>query len=243
MCTIDWQFICDTRQWYRDHFSFPDTQSSGGDGGGRGGSRRGNLNPAAFRKLSLEAKGGRGNNSSSPVNQCLGPGGGGGGGSVWIAAAGTPGSTTIDITGGANGVVSTTSTIGCGNQTNGAAAGSPGDTLFNYVAPEGAPFSCVILPVSSFLRFTARCINDQAELNWLISDPARVQQFRIQRSVDGIHFTDAGTITAAGGPSLCITENWEPTKTILPVAETNKTGATFYSSIAAPAEALANRGL
>jgi len=227
--------------------TYPDPLSSGGDGAsGGGGGGVVILNTSSFSgNISLEAKGGRGNNSSSPVNQCLGPGGGGGGGAVWIGAGSTPGSVAVDISGGANGVVSTTSTIGCGNQTNGATAGSPGNTLYNYVAPEGAPFSCLILPVSNFLRFTARCINDQAALNWLINDPARVQQFRIQRSVDGIHFIDVGSLSAAGGPAYSFEENMgTDERRFYRIAETDRTGVTIYSSITEISRrGLGNRGL
>jgi hypothetical protein len=86
--------------------TFPDPLSSGGDGGsGGGGAGAIILNTASFSgTLNVEAMGGRGNNSSSPVNQCLGPGGGGGGGALWVAGGAVPVNVNVNLSGGANGV-------------------------------------------------------------------------------------------------------------------------------------------
>ena len=224
--------------------TFPDPLSSGGDGGsGGGGAGAIILNTASFSGiLNVEAMGGRGNNSSSPVNQCLGPGGGGGGGALWVAAGAVPVNVNVNLSGGANGVVSTTSTIGCGNQPNGAAAGVAGSQLFNYVAPEGPLFSCAILPSDNLLRFTARLENESAALNWMVNDPNSIRSFVVQRSTDGIHFTDMLSIPASVQKLYDFNDPMDSElRRFYRIVLQNKNGSKNYSSIAEVTRGLNNQ--
>ena len=215
--------------------TYADPLSSGGDGGsGGGGGGVVILNTSSFSgNLNVEAMGGRGNNSSSPVNQCLGPGGGGGGGAFWVGGASVPANVSVNLSGGANGVVSTTSTIGCGNQTNGAASGSAGDTLYSYIAPEGPLFSCAIMPIANLLRFTARMQNEDAVLNWMVNDPSVVRAFVVQRSNDGIHFADIQTIPAQAQKIYDFSEPMnDAPRRFYRIELLNKTGSIEYSPVA-----------
>ena len=60
----------------------------------------------------------------------VGPGGGGSGGVVWFKTAGLPANTTVQNTGGANGVI-----VPASNDPWGATSGSAGVNLFNLVVP------------------------------------------------------------------------------------------------------------
>jgi hypothetical protein len=60
------------------------------------------------------------------------------------------------------------------------------------------PFS-VILPLR-LLSFDARKENAGASLRWQIADEQNLSHYIIQRSTDGSHFYDIGSVTANGGP-------------------------------------------
>ena len=216
--------------------AFADNLSSGGDGAsGGGGGGVVILNTSSLSgNLTVEAKGGRGNNSSYNVSQCLGPGGGGGGGVVWIAAGAVPVNVSASVAGGANGVVSNfCTTAACRNQANSATAGSVGASLVNYVAPEGPLFSCSILPADPILRFTARLINEQAQLNWMVNDPSSLRAFIVQRSLDGIHFTNISAIAANSSGTYEFAESMNgDERRFYRILVQDKNGSISYSPIA-----------
>ena len=114
----------------------------GGSGGGAGGVVMLDCEsfPGALStNLKLEAKGGRGANTTSEFGVLRqGPGGGGGGGVVWLSTAiGIPPTgVSTSPNGGTNGVSKV-----AGNNTFGALAGGIGSTLYNLTLMESKPYT------------------------------------------------------------------------------------------------------
>ena len=103
----------------------------GAGGGGAGGTIA--INCPSVTSLSITANGGKGGDTGA--NQCTGPGGGGSGGVIkYSGAAIWPGVTT-SLSGGTFGTNITT-TSDCFGLNNGAAAGSTGITISNFIAAE-----------------------------------------------------------------------------------------------------------
>jgi len=108
-------------------------QSDGGGGGGGGGTiliKSGTIS----NLLQVRAKGGKGADiySGITVNATYqpGPGGGGGGGVAWFSTAAVPAGVSIDITGGARGILPQFN-----NNANGSQVGQNGLTLTNLILP------------------------------------------------------------------------------------------------------------
>ncbi len=74
--------------------------------------------------------GGSIDNIIDPVG-CQGPGGGGGGGTLWVSGAALAANVIFSGNGDAVGLMLTPASI-CYNTTNGAVAGEPGATIFNF---------------------------------------------------------------------------------------------------------------
>lgn len=114
----------------------------GGSGGGGGGVVMIDCEsfPGALpTKLKLEARGGRGANTSSVASLVrTGPGGGGGGGVVWLSTAlgVLPTGVTSTVNAGANGV-----SLSAGSNTFGALAGGVGATLYELDLMESKPYT------------------------------------------------------------------------------------------------------
>jgi gliding motility-associated-like protein len=90
--------------------------------------------------ITNEIMGGSGANMTASGFLKVGPGGGGSGGKVWVNSASLPGSVTVTVTGGLNGVCT-----GYANDPWGATQGQLGSTSFNLNIPvDNAPFKANI---------------------------------------------------------------------------------------------------
>jgi hypothetical protein len=172
-------------------------EGDGGGGGGAGGAIILNA-PSISGTIAAEAKGAAGSNSSNRVADCTGPGGGGGGGAVWLATGSTPAGLTIDISGGANGIISTGNTKpACAGQANGATPGTAGTSLYNYIAPQSTGNTCVPLALDDLLSFDGTPDNQYFHLDWSLTKPAPalgIASFDIQHSDDRVHFQTLATV-------------------------------------------------
>jgi hypothetical protein len=101
------------------------------------------------------------------------------------------------------------------------------------VAPEGPLFSCSVLAADPILRFTARLVNEQAQLNWMVNDASVIGNFKVQRSLDGIHFTDVATLTASSANIYDFTESMNgDERRFYRIRVQDKKGSVSYSPIA-----------
>lgn len=176
-----------------------EAEGDGGGGGGAGGVII--LNAATVTgAITAEAAGARGSNSSYNANNCTGPGGGGGGGLVWTAGASFPAAVTATGNGGANGLVSLTSTWSCAGSANGATPGAAGVSKAGYTPPVSAGPACVVLASPELKYFTGDPSGTGVLLRWALASLASamdIQNFTIQRSVDHFHFTEIATLPAS----------------------------------------------
>lgn len=166
-------------------------EGDGGGGGGAGGTVLLSINQLNGT-LTVTARGSDGAISSyqtSPaVNDCTGPGGGGGGGVVWLKSASTPAGLTVDVNGGANGVVSMFSAIAaCRGSANGATAGTAGGLLFNHVPVQGTTIGCVPLSNAGIVGFTVTLQGATNHLNWQLQLTETVSELSIERSADQLN--------------------------------------------------------
>jgi len=91
-----------------------------------------------------------------------------------------------------------------GQTTNyGATAGAIGAmvTTMTASAPAQVPLNCVTLPVS-FLGITAVKNSDAVDLNWQVSYEINTLKYVVERSTDGINFSDIGSTPFRDGNSL-----------------------------------------
>lgn len=180
-----------------------DPYAAGGDGGGGGGgggvivadvtTYSGNVN--------YEARGADGSYSSyTPSPGCFGPGGGGGGGVLWIKGAALAAGVTANYNGGANGLISvTTSVAACRGLANGATAGSNGNLVLNYVPPMSMGPVCVPLPVNDLVYFTGKETADGVSIDWKMRSIEHVRTYEVERSVDKVSFTSVNVVQNNNG--------------------------------------------
>jgi hypothetical protein len=158
-------------------------QNDGGGGGGAGGSVL-VIGSGSFTGLTVRANGGNGasntGGASSPSPH--GPGGGGGGGVIYSTVALNAAST---VNGGAAGTTT-------GSINYGATAGAPGLLQITSSTIPAFPV-CTVLD-ENFLSASACSKNKNNILNWTVSDNAKVQQYNIERSADGIEFVSIATV-------------------------------------------------
>lgn len=160
-------------------------QNDGGGGAGAGGSVL-VISGGSLTGLTVHANGGNGasntGGASSPSPH--GPGGGGGGGVIYSTTALNAGSTS---NGGAAGTTT-------GSINYGATAGTAGllQVITTSTAPT-FPVSCTVL-TANFLSAAVSCKNSNNILNWLVTDDERVQQYNIERSVNGKDFTSIALV-------------------------------------------------
>jgi alpha-tubulin suppressor-like RCC1 family protein len=69
------------------------------------------------------------------------------------------------------------------------------------------------LPVT-WLSVTGSIKNNNAEIKWATASETNTSHFEIQHSTDGIHYTKAGTVTAAGNSSITSNYNFTHTSVI-----------------------------
>jgi hypothetical protein len=144
--------------------------------------------------LTVQANGGTGGSNEVPGGPSHGPGGGGGGGVIYSNASLNAASS---VTGGGAGTTS-------GQTTNYGATNGANGVLISTMpqsAPAQVPLHCVTLPVS-FLNVTAVKENSNVLLNWEVSLEVNTLSYMVERSTDGINFTDIGSIPYKEGPAL-----------------------------------------
>jgi len=169
-------------------------QNDGSGGGGAGGSVLVYSGNGTTSNLTIQAKGGNGGSNETTSGPSHGPGGGGGGGVVYSNATLNAASTV------AGGTAGTTN----GQTTNyGATSGAIGAmiTTMSASAPAQVPLSCVTLPVS-FTGITAVKNGDAADLNWQVSYEINTLKYVVERSTDGINFSDIGSTPFREGNGL-----------------------------------------
>ncbi len=151
------------------------SKSDGAGGGGGGGVVLLNCNSYSGT-LTVEAKGGGGCNAGFS-NQCgMGPGGGGGGGVIWYTGILTA---STNISGGANGIITST---GCSNTPNGAVSGNAGSVQNGFVATQGTvSFNCSILPSAAFIKFDGRKFNDGILLSWKLEQANVIEEIWLEK--------------------------------------------------------------
>jgi hypothetical protein len=158
-------------------------QNDGGGGAGAGGSVL-IIGGGSFTGLTVHADGGNGasNTGGASGPQPHGPGGGGGGGVIYSTVALNGGST---ANGGAAGITT-------GGVNYGATAGAPGVIQTTATTTPAFPV-CTVL-AANFLSTSVSSKYNNNILSWTVADDAKVQQYNIERSADGIEFVSIATI-------------------------------------------------
>ncbi|MCS7077871.1 MAG: T9SS type A sorting domain-containing protein [Bacteroidia bacterium] len=161
----------------------PGAVSDGGGGGGAGGVIILDVNNV-LSTTHATARGGRGSNASWGDINCFGAGGGGGGGAIWISAPAIYPLLTTNVSGGLNGVRGPSAPASCDGTAGGAAPGSNGAVLFNYVAPiNTVEFCTTVLPLTTNV-LKGKYQEGQVYLQW--SNPENVfTKFILERSQNG----------------------------------------------------------
>ena len=179
-----------------------DPYSAGGDGGGGGGAGGTVIMEVSnyTGNVQVQAMGGRGSDASyTPSPGCFGPGGGGGGGVIWVKGASVNPLITSSVTGGANGLISvTTSVAACRGLANGASPGVNGTVQANYPLPVANSLLCIPLPIDELLSFKYKEKPSSIELNWKLSDVNRIKAFELERSFDRNNFITLTRINKQG---------------------------------------------
>lgn len=160
-------------------------QNDGSGGGGAGGTILVYSGNGITSNLTIQAKGGTGGSNEVSSGPAHGPGGGGGGGVIYSNASINAAST---VAGGNAGTTAVQST------NYGATAGSAGTIATNLTgaALSRVPLHCITLPVS-FLGLTAAKNDDAVNLNWQVSYEINTLKYIVERSTDGINFSDIGS--------------------------------------------------
>jgi hypothetical protein len=172
----------------------------GAGGGGAGGTVLLRVNSFTPTDLTVQATGGNGGQvNNQGGNRCFGPGGGGAGGLIAINAENFPNDVDRVITGGNPGIT-TNSSNGCNNSSNGATSGGAGSILTTVTMPESttaATGSCSPLPVD-FVSFIASLQSGKVLLEWITASETNNDYFSMERSQDGVHFNEIGRILGKG---------------------------------------------
>ncbi len=177
-----------------------------GAGGGGGGGTIVVYTRASISGVSFFAKGGNGGNQN--INTSMwptegeGPGGGGGGG--YIALSNNSG-LTVNVSGGINGT--TNSAVMTLFPANGATKGGSGQSV--TPAPTPTYPSASVLPITLSL-FTATLNNNGSavEVYWVTAAELNNDYFTIQRSANGIDYTQLAEIPGAGTSTNQLTYNY-----------------------------------
>ena len=164
----------------------PFTAVNDGSGGGGAGGSALIYASSGQSGITVNASGGVGGNNLGQGGS-HGPGGGGGGGVVY--SNGTLNAATT-VAGASNGL------------TNGVAYNStPGSTgvLVQNIAQTSLPInsvSCLTLPVT-FLSASAALNNASVQVAWSVTSELNVQEYIVERSLDGVTFSEAGIVPRA----------------------------------------------
>ncbi len=156
----------------------------GNDGSGGGGAGGSVIISAAsgLSGVTVKANGGTGGSNVPGVTGAHGPGGGGGAGVIYSnmtlnAASSSQGGGNGTTSTGAYGAVSVIAVSGV--------------LIQNQVIP--SPMSCSLLP-AGFLSVSVSGNAGKATVSWKATNETAVLEYVVERSIDGIHFTPAGTI-------------------------------------------------
>ena len=169
----------------------------GSGGGGAGGSALFYLYAGGGQSnVLINAAGGTGGSNQNGAKEELGPGGGGGGGVIF-----TNGTlqTASSSAGGAAGVSSS------GNY--GATAGLSGILSESITAPQLPPGSVVPTTLAlTSIELTAQYENGPVAVTWEVTDESGVTGYIVERSTDGVTFTQAGTVPYKRAPGSGIND-------------------------------------
>jgi len=169
-------------------------QNDGSGGGGAGGTVLVYSGNGTTSNLTIQAKGGYGGSNETTSGPSHGPGGGGGGGVIYSNASINAAST---VAGGSAGTTN-------GQTVNyGATAGSAGTISTNLTgaALTRVPLHCITLPVT-FLGLTSVKNDDAVNINWQVSYEINTLKYIVERSTDGINFSDIGSTPFRDGNAL-----------------------------------------
>lgn len=200
---------------------------AGGGGGGAGTIILDVTNVISATNAS--ARGGNGSNASWGDNNCFGPGGGGGGGAIWISAATMYPLLSTNVSGGNNGVRGPSCTYpSCDGTSGGAAPGSNGAVLYNYVAPINTiDFCAATLPVTQNV-LKGNYSNEAVALTW--NNPEKYYtSFIIERSND-YHFMPIGQVHNSENLQFIDKEPYQG-KNLYRLQMIDKDGKVRYSNI------------
>ena len=207
-------------------------EGDGGGGGGAGGSIILNVTEV-IGNIAATATGGRGNDGSRATSDCLGPGGGGGGGVVWMSGATFSPNITSSLSGGANGVVSTLTTVtACHGSANGATPGGNGSELTGYVRPATGNFLCAPLPVAELKSFKARAEGSNISLEWIMTKIDDISMYEVEHSIDQVSYSAVARVANNGSYTFTVKDQGDYSGTIfyrLKIVRNN--GTTAYSPI------------
>jgi len=207
-------------------------EGDGAGGGGAGGTVLINAN-TVLGSISIQANGANGANAGNNINDCPGPGGGGGGGVVWASGASFPTAISSSTNGGANGIVSLTSSISsCKGLPDGATSGTSGISQSNYSIPNANIAICVPLPLPGLQKFSGNLTNDGATLYWVMEDIENVGSYQIQFSTDQSTYQSIASIGNDGGYDFNYTDSRKFEGTVYYRLMMIKTdGSSYYSEI------------
>ena len=105
---------------------------------------------------------------------------------------------TTNFSGGANGLISvTTSVTACRGLANGATAGANGNMALNYLSPTATSPVCVPLPLNDLIYFTGKETADGVTLSWKMRSIEKVVNYQVERSVDKVSFTNVAAVQSA----------------------------------------------
>ena len=171
----------------------PQAQGDGAGGGGAGGTVL--LEANSFTSnVQVEINGGRGGNQnwSGANNTCMGTGGGGGGGVLWTSGATPGGPGTVTVTNATGGIAGVQIGTCAGDGSVGAQPGQAGGSANNLVIPQSftPPNNCV-LPVM-FSQIRATQVGDKVEVLWSTASEVNNEYFAVERSADGVNFSEIG---------------------------------------------------
>jgi len=168
--------------------------NDGTGGGGAGGTVLIYSGNGIASNLTVQAKGGNGGSNETVSGPAHGPGGGGGGGLIYSNATLNASS---KVTGGNAGTTAVQST------NYGATAGSAGSIVTNMsaAAPAQVPLHCIALPVT-FLGLTAAKNDEAVNLSWQVSYEIHTVRYVVERSTDGINFSDISSTPFREGNAL-----------------------------------------
>jgi hypothetical protein len=208
-------------------------KNDGAGGGGAAGAVIIYSKNSSLSSIYVSAKGGNGGSnqvSAGSSGAAHGPGGGGGGGVIYSNSTLNASST---VAGGNAGTTSGTTT------NYGATAGSAG-VLNQSILPgqmTSFPLTCVILS-ASFMNVSAVRDNGITTLSWQVSNETNVQEYLVERSVDGVNYTVITHVSSNARTSAVNTYEYQDNDNITGtgsvyyrIKEMATSGNTLYSKI------------